>query len=294
LGNIPGIYSENFYNYAPEGLINSNRINSGVLLNFDVIVFFNIGTYDEALCKILRDNNKVIIFDHCENIFGLGSEDAIMGYASAITCCSKALADLTDQYLSQRGIEKNIFVIRDPLDDSSPLPIAPLKKNTALIMGMGGNVRYVLPTLEPICEKAGYQILILSEAGLSCSSIHNYKIWSPYTWIEDACLCSVALCYHNEAQFPAKGNVKVTTPMSLGIPVLASPVASYKEAICDTNGFICENEGDWVKRLIELKNPIFRHFMGRRARQKALSEYSTDKIGLDYLSMIFYLMKNLT
>jgi glycosyltransferase involved in cell wall biosynthesis len=100
----------------------------------------------------------------------------------------------------------------------------------------------------------------------------------------------VALCCHDENKFPAKGNVKVTIPMSLGLPVIASPVEAYKEVVDHTyNGFILENSGDWEKRLIELKDPFLKHIMGLRAHQKVLSNYSTEKIGLDYLSMIYHL-----
>jgi hypothetical protein len=281
LSKLHGIYSENFYDYTKiPGLRN-------LLLNFDVIVLFNIGQFDQDLSRFLSENHKTIIFDHCENIFGLGCEDAVMGWASAITCCSTALANLTEKYLQQKGLNHRIFVIKDPLDDLYPLPIAPLDKDIALVMGMGGNVQYVLPILEPACERAGYKILILSEPGFPFSSKHIYKVWSPYTWIEDVCSCSVALCCHDENKFPAKGNVKVTIPMSLGLPVIASPVEAYKEAVDHTyNGFISD---DWEKRLIELKNPFLKHIMGLRARQKVLSNYSTEKIGLDYLSMIYHL-----
>jgi hypothetical protein len=283
LNNLPNIYSENFYEYPKIPNIKEK------LIGFDVVVFFNIEQFDQDLSRFLSENSKIIIFDHCENIFGLGCEDAIMGWATAITCCSTALANLTEKYLKQKGLNHRIFVIRDPLDDLYPLPRALLNQDIALVMGMGGNVQYVLSTLEPACERAGYKILILSEPGFPFSK-HIYKFWSPYTWIEDVCTCSVALCCHDEYRFPAKGNVKVTIPMSLGLPVIASPLESYKEVVDHSyNGFIIENSGDWEKRLTELKDPFLRSMMGFRARQKVLSNYSTEKIGLDYLSMIHHL-----
>jgi glycosyltransferase involved in cell wall biosynthesis len=286
LNSIPYIESENFYDYTKEKM--SDMI--AKLQAFDVIVFFSISMFDQDLCRYLSEAKKIIIFDHCENIFGLGSEDAIMGWTSAITCCSTALAKLTEKYLTAKGCSKPIFVIRDPLDDLAPLPQASLQRDWALVMGMGGNVNYVLPNLESECDRAGYRIMILSEPGLSFPSKHIYKIWSPYSWIEDASMCSVALCCHDVARFPAKGNVKVTTPMSLGIPVIASPVESYVEAMEDRHsGYITWYTDDWWKRLTELKNPQIRYSMGLRARQRALANYSTEKIGLDYLSMLYYL-----
>jgi len=286
LNKVINIYSENFYDYTKiDGLRNQ-------LLNFDVIVFFNIEQFDQDLSRFLNESHKVIIFDHCENIFGLGSEDAVMGWASAITCCSTALARLTENYLQQKGLNQRIFVIRDPLDDLYPLPQAPLNTNIALVMGMGGNVQYVLPTLEPVCEQTGYRIMILSEPGFPFSSKHIYKVWSPYSWVEDACRCSVALCCHDAVRFPAKGNVKVTTPMSLGIPIIASPIEAYKEAVDHLNtGYIADGPEDWEKRLLDLKETDIKYSMGFRARQRAMANYSTEKIGLDYLTMLYYLQK---
>lgn len=283
LNGIPNTNSENFYNYTKIPDLRAQ------LLNFDVMVLFSIDQFDQELCQYLSEYRKIVIFDHCENIFGLGCEDPVMTWASAITCCSTALANLTEKYLHQKGLNHRIFVIKDPLDDLFPLPAAPLNKDIALVMGMGGNVQYVLPTLEPFCEKAGYKILILSEPGFSFPSKHIYKVWTPYSWVEDACQCSVALCYHDAARFPAKGNVKVTTPMSLGIPVIASPVEAYKEAVDHTStGYIAENPRDWEEKLIDLKEFI-KYPMGLRARQKALANYSTEKIGLDYLTMLYHL-----
>ena len=283
LNGLSNINSENFYDYTRILDLRSQ------LLNFDAIVFFNIGQFDQDLSRFLRDNKKIIIFDHCENIFGLGCEDAVMEASSAITCCSTALANLTEKYLQQKGLNQRIFVIRDPLDDLYPLPQAFINKDIALVMGMGGNVQYVLPTLEPLCEKTGYKILILTEPGLSFSSKHIYRVWSPYSWVEDACRCSVALCCHDVAHFPAKGNVKVTTPMSLGIPVIASPVEAYKEAVDHlSTGYIADRPEDWERGLLDLKNPDIKYPMGRDARQKALANYSTEKIGLDYLIMLYY------
>lgn len=286
LNKLPNVTSENYFEYEKiEGLRSQ-------LLKFDVVVLFNIGMFDQDLSRFLSENNRIIIFDHCENIFGLGCEDAVMGWASAITCCSTALADLTEVYLRKKGLNHSIFVIRDPLDDLYPLSQAPLNKDIALVMGMGGNVQYVLPTLEPICEKAGYKIMILSEPRLSFPSKHIYQVWSPYTWMEDACECSVALCCHDVSRFPAKGNVKVTTPMSLGIPVIASPVQAYKEALDPLySGYIADTPEDWGKRLEELKDLDIRIPMGLRARHVAMKNYSTEKIGLDYLTMLYYLQR---
>lgn len=256
----------------------------------DILVLLNIGQIDLDLCRMFRERGKTVIFDHCERIFGLACEDLIMQEVSAITCCSRALANTTEMYLKNRGIDQKIFVIRDPIDDDIFLRKEYFEKeeNIALLMGMGGNIIYTLPILEPICSAAGYKIRIISEPGLD-SKNHEYRIWTLDTWIKDACSCSVALCYHDPYRYPDKGNVKVTMAMGLGLPVIASPVEAYREAIINgVNGFITD---DWVSCLELLKDYSLRYMMGFKAMHTAKALYSTEKIGLDYISMIQELQK---
>ena len=271
----------------------------GLLEKFDVVVIFNVAAYDAELVKLLKAKGKIVIFDHCENIFGLGAEDDIMRNVSAITCCSSFLAEKTESYLhSNLGIDKPIFVVSDPIDNSVISSRAkffnsswnPPKSwgNTALIMGMGANVQYVLPFLDGLCKKTGYDMLILTEEGFTFP--YTTKVWNVDSWISYALQCTIALCYHDINQFPAKGNIKVTNPMSIGLPVIAPSMASYREAITDGyDGFIADTEEDWIKDMEALKDPDLRRTIGMRARYKVLTKYGMDKIALDYLSMIGYL-----
>jgi glycosyltransferase involved in cell wall biosynthesis len=282
------IVSNNFFCYGSKPYILNE------LMTYDVIVLFSINEQDKELCRILKANNKIVIFDHCENIFSLGHEDDIMENCTAITCCSMALADLTDKYLNGRGKDKPIFVIRDPIDDAAlnlPLPrnTSKLDNDIALVMGMGANVQYVLPFLEKVCEQQNYRITVISES-IPVSSKHIFKIWTPYSWVEEARSCSVALCYHDKDRFPAKGNVKVTMPMALGLPVIAVPILSYQEAVTNgVEGFIASTQEEWMEALYKLKDPYLRMNMALLAREKALLNYGTEKIGLDYLFMLNYL-----
>lgn len=265
------------------------------LMKFDVVVIFNVTDFDRDLCNFLKNENKIIIFDHCENIFALGAEDEIMRDVSSITCCSTYLAKNTAHYLSTKfNLNKPIFVIRDPIEDSVLDTAIKINNqhNTALVMGMGANVQYVLSELEMACKTAGYEMLILTEIGFNFPG-HRVEYWTPYTWMSHAAESSVALCCHDVSKFPAKGNVKATNPMSIGLPVIAVSMESYKEAVVDGyNGFVVESHrstGDhqsWVDYLNILKDPGLRSLMGLRARQTALSKYSTNNIALDYLSMI--------
>ena len=288
--------STSYFNYSRN---NPERL-ADWLKDYDAVVIFSVDPSDGELSRILRARGKTIIFDHCENIFGLGAEDAIMENASAITCCSARLAANTENYFLSRGISKPIFVLRDPVDDSvlssglftgpmGPLFTESFNPNRALVMGMGANVRYVLPFLESVCRRAGYEIFILSERGFGFGP-HMTTTWELNTWVRLALTCSVALCFHDVRQFPAKGNVKATMPMSVGIPAIAVPMDSYKEAITHGyNGYIADAEQEWVGCLTSLKDTDLRNTMGARAIQTTHSRYGMNKFCLDYLAMLGYL-----
>jgi hypothetical protein len=258
------------------------------LERFDVVVIFNVANYDAELIRLLRAKNKVVIFDHCENIFGLGAEDEIMKNVSAITCCSNVLADKTEKYLL--GSTTPIFIIPDPVDNvvlQNPNTAFNFRHNRpdrALIMGMGANVQYVLPFLEVLCKKTGYEILIMTEKGFPFP--YPTLEWNLNSWVHEAIVCSIALCFHDINQFPAKGNIKVTNPMSIGLPVIAPPMESYLDAITTGfDGFIARTEEDWIKYMEELKDPNLRTVIGIRARASAFAKYGMDKVALDYLAM---------
>lgn len=291
--NLETIQSKTFVAGEGNYLEGSPSAMCEFLEKFDVVVIFNVASYDAELSKLLVSKGKIVVFDHCENIFGLGAEDEIMRSVSAITCCSSSLADNTERYLhSNLGIDKPIFVIHDPVDNSAipNLIDYALPTNRALIMAMGANVQYVFPFLEGLCKKTDYEIFIITERGFNFP--YSTKIWGIHNWAMFAATCSIALCYHDIYQFPAKGNVKVTNPMSIGLPVIAPPMNSYMEAITNGyDGFISDTEEGWIKNMEALKDPNLRRAVGIRAHRSAFEKYGVDKIALDYLTMIGILKK---
>lgn len=261
---------------------------------FDVIVFFNIDEEDSILCKRLFEKGKVCIFDHSENILGLAYEDEIMKNCSAITCCSTSLADITDKYLKNKGMDKEIFVIRDTVEEgvdiSKNLEYS-RSSNRAIICGGVGNVDGVANFLYKVCQKVGYDFVTLSS--IKYDTPWESHQWTPYTWQEVMRGCDVALCMNDPKVFPAKSNVKVTTAMSLGLPTVASPIEAYKEAIKNgESGFIAYNEEDWVKHLVTLLDIKVRRKIGEEGKISAVSQYTMYCIGKDFLNTVAYFLED--
>jgi len=234
---------------------------------------------------MLVNSGKKCIFDHSENLFKYPNEDEIMGLCSAISCCSTYLATQTEIYLNKINISKNIYVIRDAIETDRSIIKKVGTSNRAVIMGSVENVDNVSNVLLESCREAGYDFVTIS--GIDYNKKYETRKWTPYTWVDDMLTCDVALCYNNPVQFPAKSNVKVTTAMALGIPVIANTLESYMEAIRhDYDGYIAEKREDRVKYLKMLKSPELRATIGLRAQNSAFEKYSLQKICLDYFSMI--------
>jgi hypothetical protein len=70
---------------------------------------------------------------------------------------------------------------------------------------------------------------------------------------------------------------RLTLKMSVGLPVVATPIPAY-EAIIEQgrNGFLARTDGDWTQSLIALRDPDRRREMGLAARATVERAYSMD------------------
>lgn len=78
-------------------------------------------------------------------------------------------------------------------------------------------------------------------------------------------------------------NTKIAYPMSLGIPVVASPVPSY----LDSPAVICRTEDEWYQALEKLiVDENYRAELGVVGREFMWEHYSMNHIGQNYVDMI--------
>jgi glycosyltransferase involved in cell wall biosynthesis len=81
---------------------------------------------------------------------------------------------------------------------------------------------------------------------------------------------------------------KITLGMAMGLPAIASPQQSYKEAINYLGGgFIAESSNDWLVALHSLTTQVqLRREMGERARQTVLDNYETSVVAKRYRDVL--------
>ena len=75
-----------------------------------------------------------------------------------------------------------------------------------------------------------------------------------------------------------KSENRLTLKMSIGLPVIATPIPSY-EAVIEhgVNGFFAHSSRDWETCLSALRDPARRKEMGKAARASVIKKYSTQE-----------------
>ena len=80
---------------------------------------------------------------------------------------------------------------------------------------------------------------------------------------------------------------KITLGMAVGLPAVASPQPSYREAIgCHGGGIVAESEADWRSAFERLRDPEVRADVGARARQTVIDRYETSVVAAQYGSLL--------
>ncbi|WP_280154018.1 glycosyltransferase [Piscinibacter sp. XHJ-5] len=75
-----------------------------------------------------------------------------------------------------------------------------------------------------------------------------------------------------------KSENRLTLKMSIGLPVVASPIPSYEAVIEQgVNGFLARSPAEWWDRLDALRDPALRQRIGERARRSVQARYSMNE-----------------
>jgi glycosyltransferase involved in cell wall biosynthesis len=75
--------------------------------------------------------------------------------------------------------------------------------------------------------------------------------------------------------------------MANGIPVICSPIESYRKVIeHGVTGFFAESESDWAHYLRQLRDPKLRNEIGLRAKASVVEKFSVESIGQQMYDLI--------
>jgi len=88
-----------------------------------------------------------------------------------------------------------------------------------------------------------------------------------------------------------KSENRLTLKMSVGLPVVASPIPSYEAVVQQgSNGFLARSEAEWWQHLEALRDPALRRRIGERARQSVHERYSMNEQARRLLAVLHVLL----
>jgi GT2 family glycosyltransferase len=139
---------------------------------------------------------------------------------------------------------------------------------------MGGNIANG-DFLIPILESLGLEYVTISEWPQ-----HDIR-WASDKWLRQLANADIVVCPQRVALQPAKSANRATQAMALGLPVVASPLPSYKEAIRHgETGFLCDTPEEWRQALEKLANDgQLRKSVGTAAKESVKAAYSITAVG---------------
>ena len=137
---------------------------------------------------------------------------------------------------------------------------------------MGGG-QYAARQLKPLIESLGMSLSIITE--WADADIP----WNKDTYLKDLEQFDILICPTDYWKHPYKANNKLTQYMSLGKPIVASPMQAYKEVIRNGwNGYLADNLEDWKKYLEFLRDDEkLRQKMGENAKKYVSEKYSVSQ-----------------
>lgn len=84
-----------------------------------------------------------------------------------------------------------------------------------------------------------------------------------------------------------KSENRLTLKMSVGLPVIATPIPAYKPLIEQgVNGFLAESKQDWYQYFDILRDPDVRQTIGNNARETVIQRYSIEEQAKKFISVL--------
>ena len=295
-----------FFVYGKEALpkININKfLNSKV---FDIIIVQRVSHYSNLLVKKAKEHNIKIIYETDDDFLDINHSNPSFNYFQSNKEKTTRLIESADEItvsteeLSNRFKDKgyhNINIIKNYYTNDI-LPIKDIRdeEDNLIKIGYFGTVTHdddlelihnVILIVKDRLKESNINVELEVVGATSISKSDWYKtIKLPFypmsvstfmEWLSSNIDWDIGIVPLVKNHFNnAKSELKYIEFVALGVPVVASDVITYQEAITDgITGFLANNEEEWVEKLIRLildKN--LRIAMLNNAREDILRNYT--------------------
>lgn len=250
----------------------------GVLL--DVVAnYFSADVYGYRPGRIERETRDLYL--------------TIIEKADAVTCSSSYLAEILS------GLHPKVFYVPDAVNTRhfSPQFLLEQKQFDLVWVGVSDKVTDIIPYCDVLKRLKKSLLVVTDKPRRVANTLQRFdltgltiKKWRYASVPRQMSRARVAISPRNPDLEYSKSvsNFKVVSAMALGLPVVASPIPSYGEALEIGGGVICEDSKSWEAEIENLLNNETEWKNVSSLAIEAASRFSLEKIA-DQLAEILLL-----
>ncbi|MBT0813052.1 glycosyltransferase family 4 protein [Litoribacter ruber] len=142
-------------------------------------------------------------------------------------------------------------------------------------------LRAILPVLEQLRQQVPFKLMVIGQqCELNYSGELEIVDWQEDREGEQLLSLDIGLMpLPDSAWEQGKCSYKLIQYMAAGLPVVASPVGMNKKVVDHgTNGFLAQNDADWIKYLtLLIQDVTLRNQMGLEGRRLVEAEYTIER-----------------
>jgi glycosyltransferase involved in cell wall biosynthesis len=204
--------------------------------------------------------------------------DDLLRMCDQVWAVNRAIGDYAAQFA------RRVSIIPMAVDTDRYAPAAPLPPGAPLRVGWVGtrtsqpNLEAVVAPLVRLARSHGATLSVVADQPLRFDGVPvEFTPWSWEVEVPRMHQCQIALVpVKPDGWSPWKFYYKLVQCMSMGIPVVASPIGSNVEIVEDgRTGFLADTPEEWYERLRLLADdPELRRKMGASARRVVEERFS--------------------
>jgi glycosyltransferase involved in cell wall biosynthesis len=212
--------------------------------------------------------------------------DSLMRMSDQVWAVNRAIGDYASRFsrrveIVPMAVDTDRYSPAPPLPDGAPLRVGWVGTRTSQV-----NLEAVVDPLARLHRSHGATLSVVADEPLSFDGVPvDFTPWSWDTEVARMHQCQIALVpVKADSWSPWKFYYKLIQCMSMGIPVIASPIGSNLEIVEDgRTGFLADTPDEWYDRLCRLADdPQLRRRLGAAARRAVEARFSL-KGQIDFL-----------
>jgi glycosyltransferase involved in cell wall biosynthesis len=203
---------------------------------------------------------------------------------------NKAIGDYAARFTQKISIVPMAVDIERYRPGRGPEQPKPLKIGWVGSLTTQPNLELVVEPLAKIFQTRGAELRVIADEPMTLPGLEvEFFTWSYSQEVALLQECQIGILpVKPSAWSPWKFFFKLIQYMSLGLPVVATPIGSNLEIIEDgVNGFLADSSEEWYDRLVTLiDNPELRASMGQAARKTVEAHFSLTR-QIDFIESAF-------